>query len=114
MQHHRNASSAFGRALAAMIACVAALALAGPATAATDRFSSERGSDQATPELSPVGDRPADRAPASSTPTTGSGSPSSSDDSNTGLIVGLSLATVALLGSGTFVARRRRHVAPGH
>lgn len=114
MQHHRNVSSALGRALAAMIACVAALALAGPATAATDRFSSERGSDQATPELSPVGDRPADRAPASSTPATGTGSSSASDGSDTGLIVGLSLATLALVGGGTIVVLRRRHVAPGH
>jgi hypothetical protein len=65
-----------------------------------------------------VGDTPSDRvSPTAAPPATQSGTSTSSDgdgDGNAPLIVGLSLLTAALLGSGTYVVRRRRHVAPGH
>ena len=81
---------------------------------------SEHGGQQAqTPPTtsSIVGDTPSDRvSPTTAPPATQSSttSSSSSNDDNAPLIVGLSLLTIALLGSGTYVVRRRRHVAPGH
>jgi hypothetical protein len=63
-----------------------------------------------------VGDTPSDRvAPTAAASTSGSSTTTSNDsDDNAPLIVGLSLLTVALLGSGTYAVRRRRHLAPGH
>jgi hypothetical protein len=63
-----------------------------------------------------VGDTPSDRvAPTAAASTSGSSTTTSNDsDDNAPLIVGLSLLTVALLGSGAYAVRRRRHLAPGH
>ena len=136
MQHHQIASLTRSTAL---MACVAALmlALAGSAAARADgpqQLSensgqqaqptqptqlSEHSGQQAQPPASTssiVGDTPSDRvSPTAAPPATGS-STTTADDSedNAPLIVGASLLTVALLGSGMYVARRRRHVAPGH
>jgi hypothetical protein len=80
---------------------------------------SERGGEQAQPPATTsqiVGDTPSDRVSPTSAPPADSSSTSTSNDSddNAPLIVGLSLLTVALLGSGTYAVLRRRHVAPGH
>jgi hypothetical protein len=100
----------------AALACTAAFALAG-ASAADAQQLTERAGDDPAPQLPQVGDRPADRAPATeSAPpatTTQQTSNSADDDGNAPLLVGVSLVTVALLGSGTYVVRRRRHMAPG-
>jgi hypothetical protein len=134
MQHHQIASLTRSTAL---MACVAALvfALAGSAQArpetqlsensgaqaqpAQPTQLSEHGGQQAQPPASTsqiVGDTPSDRvSPTPAPPASGSSTTTSDDGSdNAPLIVGLSLLTVALLGSGMYVARRRRHVAPGH
>jgi len=102
----------------ALAACATALALAfaGPA-AAEPQVLTEHAGDTPQTALPQVGDRPADRAPSSAVPTgtqSAAVSPSTDDgDGNGVLIVSLSLAGAALLGSGTFVMRRR-HVAPSH
>jgi hypothetical protein len=138
MQHHQIASLTRSTAL---MACVAALmlALAGSAAAKPDvapqlsEHSGEQSQPQAPQQLGEhsgeqsqapavtnprVGDTPSDRvSPTAAPPATQSGTSTSSDgdgDGNAPLIVGLSLLTAALLGSGTYVVRRRRHVAPGH
>ena len=116
MQHHQIASISRATAL---VACIAALmcALAGSAAAKPQQLS-ERGGQQAEqPALTNprVGDTPSDRVSPTAAPTSESSTTSSDDGSdNAPLIVGLSLLTVALLGSGTYVVRRRRHLAPGH
>jgi hypothetical protein len=63
-----------------------------------------------------VGDTPSDRVSPTPAPPAGESSTTTSDDGsdNAPLIVGLSLLTIALLGSGMYAVRRRRHVAPGH
>ena len=114
MQHHQIASIA---RVTALMACVAAfmLALVGSASAVPDlRPGLSEHSGQQTAATNPrVGDTPSDRvsptaaAPAESSATT-------SDDDNAPLIVGISVLTVALLGSGMYIVRRRRHLAPGH
>ena len=135
MQHHPIASPTRTGALAV---CLTALALvvAGPATARPDLAPqlSERSGQTATPPEQPqqlsehggqasataawpqVGDNPSERigGPAPiGTAAVASTSTSSNDSDNAPLIIGLSLATTALLGGGVLVARRRR-VAPGH
>jgi hypothetical protein len=79
---------------------------------------SEHGGEQAPPAatVSPiVGDTPSERVAPTPAPSADS-SPATSDDGNDNApwIIGASLLTVALLGSGMYVTRRRRHVAPGH
>jgi cobalamin biosynthesis Mg chelatase CobN len=80
---------------------------------------SEHSGQQAQPPASTssiVGDTPSDRVSPTAAPPAGDSSTTTADDSddNAPLIVGVSILTVALLGSGLYVARRRRHVAPGH
>ena len=80
---------------------------------------SEHGGQQAQAPVTTsqiVGDTPSDRvAPTAAASTSGSSSSTSDGGSdNAPLIVGLSLLTIALLGSGMYAVRRRRHVAPGH
>jgi len=133
MQHHQIASLTRS---AAFLACIAALclALAGSAAAkppvepqqlsehggeqAPAQQLSERGGEQAqTPVVSNprVGDTPSDRVSPTSAPPAESTTTSTNDgDDNAPLIIGASLLTVALLGSGMYVVRRRRHLAPGH
>ena len=134
MQHHPIASLTRTTAL---MGCAAALTLGltGSAGAAPAQQLSEHGGEQsqltqpqqlsehggeqstAPAATNPrVGDTPSDRvSPTAAPPATESSTKSSSDgDDNAPLIIGLSLLTAALLGSGTYVVRRRRHVAPGH
>ena len=135
MQHHQIASLTRSTAL---MACIAALmlALAGSAAARTETLPqlSENGGQQAQPQAPQqlsehggqqaqtpvttsqiVGDTPSDRTSPTAAPPAGGSSTATSDDSdNAPLIAGLSLLTVALLGTGTYAVRRRRHVAPGH
>jgi hypothetical protein len=61
-----------------------------------------------------VGDTPSDRVAPTAAASTSSATSSDDSDDNAPLIVGLSLLTVALLGSGTYAVLRRRHLAPGH
>jgi hypothetical protein len=61
-----------------------------------------------------VGDTPSDRVAPTAAASTSSATSSDDSDDNVPLIVGLSLLTVALLGSGTYAVLRRRHLAPGH
>jgi hypothetical protein len=80
---------------------------------------SEHGGEQAqTPVTTSqiVGDTPSDRVSPTAVSSTSGSSTSTADDGNDNapLIVGLSLLTVALLGSGTYAVRRHRHVATGH
>ena len=80
---------------------------------------SEHGGEQALAPATTnprVGDTPSDRVSPTTASVAGQSSTTSSSDSddNAPLIVGLSLLTVALLGSGTYAVVRRRHVAPGH
>ena len=80
---------------------------------------SEHGGEQAQAPVTTsqiVGDTPSDRVSPTSAPPADGSSTTTSDDSNDNapLIVGLSLLTIALLGSGMYAVRRRRHVAPGH
>jgi hypothetical protein len=134
MKHHQIA---FLTRSTAVMTCVAALMFAAAGSAAAQPAQqlsehggeesqqlqpqqlSEHGGQQAEPAVvtNPrVGDTPADRvAPTAAPPAGESSTTSSSDgDNNAPLIIGLSLLTAALLGSGTYVVRRRRHVAPGH
>jgi hypothetical protein len=77
---------------------------------------SEHAGEQGTPVQTPiVGDTPSERVAPTPAPPADS-SPVSADDGNDNApwIIGASLLTVALLGSGMYVTRRRRHVAPGH
>ena len=135
MQHHQIASLTRSTAL---MACLAALmlALAGSAAARAETQPqlsensgqqaqpsqgaqlSEHSGEQAQPPASTssiVGDTPSDRVSPTAAPSTDSSTTSSSDsDDNAPLIVGLSILTAAMLGSGMYVVRRRRHVAPGH
>jgi hypothetical protein len=109
MQHQRTAS----RIGTALLACVVFLALAIPASA--DTVYSEHASDHAaTPALPQVGDRPAERAPAGPAPAASSSSSASDDGADTTAIVGLSLASIALLGFTATTLRRRRRVVPSH
>jgi hypothetical protein len=97
----------------AVFACAAALALALAGSAEAQQLT-ERAGDDPAPQLPQVVDPPSDRAAApESTPpsTTAQQSSTSDDDGDTGLLIGVSLGTIALLGSGTYVVRRRRHVA---
>lgn len=101
----------------ALLACIAALVLALAASSA--RASS--GSPQVTERddgltgVPQVVDPPSDRIASASAATSPSGTTSSDDgDSNAPLIVGISVLTVALLGSGMYVVRRHRRLAPGH
>lgn len=116
MKDHANPSRSTKRNAVLAGAVTLALAVAGPATAKPEQILTERAGDSPSQQLPQVVDPPSDRAatPTSSPSATTSQQTSSDSDGDGGLIVGLSLATVALLGSGTFVARRRRHVAPGH
>jgi len=100
----------------AALAVAMLLAFAGSAAAKPDQVLTERAGDQPAQSLPQVGDRPADRAPASAAATTTQSTATSADDDNDSwpYIAGASLLTVALLGSGTFVVLRRRHVVPGH
>ena len=135
MQHHPIAS--FTRSTAVM-ACIAAFVLALAATAdarpaqqlsehggeqsqqTQPQQLSEHGGEQATQPPTAtnprVGDTPSDRvSPTAAPAATESGSTGSSDgNGNAPLIVGLSILSVALIASGTYVVRRRRHLAPGH
>ena len=136
MQHHQIASLTRSTALMACIATLM-LALAGSAAARAETQPqlsensgqqaqpsqgaqlSEHSGEQAQPPASTssiVGDTPSDRvSPTAAPPSTDSSTTSSSDsDDNAPLIVGLSILTAAMLGSGMYVVRRRRHVAPGH
>jgi hypothetical protein len=100
----------------AVLVCLAFLALTVPASASSGTIYTERATDHsavAAPELPQVGDRPAERAPASAAPAAPSTS-STSDDVDVTAIVGLSLASIALLGFTGTVLRRRRRVVPGH
>jgi hypothetical protein len=102
------------RVAALASAATLALALAGSADARPEVLT-ERAGDDPAPQLPQVVDPPSDRVAASKSapPATTTQQTSSSDDGEPGLIIGVSLATIALLGSGTYVVRRRRHVAPG-
>jgi hypothetical protein len=112
MQHQRTAS----RIGTALLACVVFAALAIPASAHQATVYTERATDHAaaTPELPQVGDRPAERAPAGAAPVASSSTSSSDDGADTTAIVGLSLASIALLGFTATTLRRRRRVVPGH
>jgi hypothetical protein len=114
---HRHRSAVIATGAAAL-----ALALGGAAADArpdTAPVIGEHANNQGTQPLPQVVDPPSDRlatAAGAPSPAPSVSASSAADDGGVdgGLIAGLSLATVALLGSGTYVARRRRHVAPGH
>jgi len=114
MKDHSNPSRSTKRNAVLAGAVTLALAVAGPATAKPEQILTERAGDSPSQQLPQVVDPPSDRAATPTPSATTSQQASSDGDGDGGLIVGLSLATVALLGSGTIVARRRRHVAPGH
>jgi hypothetical protein len=98
----------------AMLVCLAFLALSIPASAGATVFT-ERATDHATssPELPQVGDRPADRAPAS-VANVGDTTVSSTDNGADWVaIAGISLASLALAGVALTTVRRRQ-TAPGH
>jgi hypothetical protein len=100
----------------ALVAGAVTLALAaGPASAQAEQVLTERAGDDPAQQPPQVVDPPSDRAttPTPAPVATTSQQASTDGDSDGGLIVGLSLATVALLSGGTLVVRRRR-VAPGH
>jgi hypothetical protein len=100
----------------AVLVCLAFLALTVPASAGAGTIYTERATDHpaaATPELPQVGDRPAERAPASAAPAAAT-TTSSADDVDVTAIVGLSLASIGLLGFTATALHRRRRVAPGH
>ena len=116
MQHHPIALPIRSTVIAALVVALA-LALASSAPAKPEQILTERAGDKPAAALPQVGDRPSERTPTTAAPvnTSSSSTTQSSDDSDSWpLIAGLSLFTVALLGTGTYVARRRRHVAPGH
>ncbi len=115
MQHHPIALPIRSTVFAALVVALA-LALASSAAAKPEQILTERAGDKPAAALPQVGDRPSERTPTAAVPvsTSSSTTQSSGDSDSWPLIAGLSLVTVALLGTGTYVARRRRHVAPGH
>ena len=97
----------------ALLACIAALVLALAASSAKAQQVTER--DDGLTGVPQVVDPPSDRISSASATANPSGTASSDDgDSNAPLIVGVSVLTVALLGSGMYVVRRHRRLAPGH
>jgi hypothetical protein len=137
MQHHPIASLTRTTALTGCVAALT-LALAGSAVAkpasepqqlsentsqqaqpvVQPQQLSERGGEQAQPAVvtnPQVGDTPSDRvSPTAAAPAEPRTTSTDDGDDNAPLIIGASLLTVALLGSGMYVVRRRRHLAPGH
>lgn len=102
----------------AVLVCLAFLALTIPASAGAGTIYTERATDHpaaaTTPELPQVGDRPAERAPATPADVGGASGPTSGDGADWLAIVGISLASLGLAGFAVTTVRRRSRVAPGH
>jgi hypothetical protein len=98
----------------ALLVCLAFLALSIPASAGATVFT-ERATDHAaaSAELPQVGDRPAERAPASAANVGDTTVSSTGDGADWVAIVGISLASLALAGVALTTVRRHQ-TATGH
>ena len=109
MRHQRFVVRARPRALLFALACVVALAAALPSGAFADTGLGDRAGDgQPTPALPMVGDRVSERVAPSTAQSTSTAAPDPGDGTDVALIVGLSLAGIAVCG-GTWLILHRRH-----